>query len=200
MLCKVRNKLNCPFEVLYACKLCVGFLVIFRPFGQMIKPMLDSMQVTPEGGHHPFQQAAYNPPIGTSATGYSQPSQGATNIQSPTVQREQPASPLQKDLNLPTFSLEKATYNYNSSKSDIHSKISSENQKLLDEFCEYVSTKEPAWSPSPRHISSFGKLTQISREKRKKIIHVNEHSLNISRTLISTTLHTYTCTFFFQTM
>ena len=120
------------------------------------------MQVTPEGGHHPFQQAAYNPPVGASASGYSQPSQGTTNIQSPTVQREQPTPPLQKDLNLPTFSLEKATDSYNSSKSDIHNKISSENQKLLDEFCEYVSTKEPAWSPSPRHISSFGKLTQIS--------------------------------------
>ena len=151
--------------------------------------MLDSMQVTPEGGHHPFQQAAYNPPTGASATGYSQPSQGATNIQSPTVQR------VQKDLNLPTFSLEKATDSYNSSKSDIHNKISSENQKLLDEFCEYVSTKEPAWSPSPRHISSFGKLTQISL---KKMVHVGEYPLNMSRTLISTTLHAYTCAFFFR--
>lgn len=157
--------------------------------------MLDSMQVTPEGGHHPFQQTAYNPPIGA----YSQASQGATNIQSPTVQREQPASPLQKDLNLPTFTLEKATDSYNGSKSDIHSKISSENQKLLDEFCEYVSTKEPAWSPSPRHISSFGKLTQISR-KKEKMVQVGEHPLYMSRTFISMTVHTYVCAFFFQIM
>ena len=157
--------------------------------------MLDSMQVTPEGGHHPFQQTAYNPPIGA----YSQASQGATNIQSPTVQREQPASPLQKDLNLPTFTLEKATDSYNGSKSDIHSKISSENQKLLNEFCEYVSTKEPAWSPSPRHISSFGKLTQISR-KKEKMVQVGEHPLYMSRTFISMTVHTYVCAFFFQIM
>ena len=139
----------------------------------MIKPMLDSMQVTPEGGHHPFQQAAhnppaYNPPTGASASGYSQPSQGATNIQSPTVQREQPTAAFPKDLNLPTFDLERATNSYNSSKSDIHNKIDSDKLKLLDEFCEYVSTKEPSWSPSPRHISSFGKLTLDFSEKRKK--------------------------------
>ena len=132
----------------------------------MIKPMLDSMQVTPEEGHHPFQQAAHNPPTGASATGYSQPSQGATNILSPTVQREQPqpVATLQKDHNLTTFSLEKVTDSFNSSKSDIYSKISDENQKLLDEFCEYVSTKEPAWSPSPKHIISFGKFAVFSEK------------------------------------
>ena len=116
--------------------------------------MLDSMQVTPEGGHHPFQQTAYNPPIGA----YSQASQGATNIQSPTVQREQPASPLQKDLNLPTFSLEKATDSYNSSKSDIHNKISSENQKLLDEFVNMFQQRSQPGHPvqdiSVRLVSS----------------------------------------------
>ena len=125
----------------------------------MIKPMLDSMQVTPEGGHHPFQQGLQNaPPPASGATGFGQPNQGATSIQSPTAQRDQPNTPLKKDLSLPTFSLDKATDSYKNCKSDIHSKSTAENQKLLDEFCEYVSTKEPAWSPSPKHVSCFGKF------------------------------------------
>ena len=128
-----------------------------RPFGQMIKPILDSMQVTPQGGHHPFQQAATaNPPVAAAAANPS--NQGEIGIQSPSVERQQqPSASLPKDLNLPTFSSEKAMESYNSSKSEIHAKCESDTKKLLDEFYEYVSTKEPTWSPSPRHISCFGK-------------------------------------------
>ena len=123
----------------------------------MIKPMLDSMQVTPQGGHHPFQQAATtNPPV-AAASGNTQSNQNIPGIQSPSVEREQPTANLPKDL--PKFSSENAVEHYNRSKSAIHAKCDSDIQKLLDEFSEYLSTKEPSWSPSPRHIKCFGKFS-----------------------------------------
>lgn len=130
----------------------------------MIKPMLDSMQVTPEGGHHPFQQ-----PIASSGSaGQSAPQAAATNVQSPSIERQPPSAdlPKLKDLNLPTFTVDRVTEVYTQSKTDIHSKCSEENQKLLDEFCEYLSTAQPTWSPSPRHIGAFGKGLLVSSEQK----------------------------------
>ena len=143
-----------PFDILFA--LC-------SPFGQMIKPMLESMQVTPEGGHHPFQQATTsNASAGAASSNSQLGSHGATSIQSPSVERQQSTSSLSKDLNLPKFHLEKAMEIYSNFESEIHSECESDTQKLLNEFCEYLSQKEPTWSPSPKHICSFSKYTLYS--------------------------------------
>ncbi len=136
----------------------------------MIKPMLDSMQVTPAGGHQVVPGTAPRS-SGASATGSqgAAGSQGAVGSQS-TPDRASFQSPLRETVppitNNKTENLENPPItfpgdvnyqeNYSKYKSEIHEKCGSDHGKNLDEFVEYLSTKEPTWAPSPSHLQSFG--------------------------------------------
>ncbi len=138
----------------------VACLLHFRPFGQMIKPMLDSMQVTPQGGHNVIRQQQQSAVDSTAASGANNQPAAATNIQSPSVDRDPPQSTAA--MQLPTFKVDSVYEIYNKEKKNLEGKCSADVRKLLDEFSEYTATPQPTWSPSPAHIKAFGKVIKTT--------------------------------------
>ncbi|XP_052262513.1 uncharacterized protein LOC127866139 isoform X2 [Dreissena polymorpha] len=136
----------------------------FAPFGQMIKPFLDTMSVQPTGGHTVFtannvqssspptptadqsnikstsksvtgQSPSAPPPHATSNTG--QPTSSATAIE-PTVYMEE----------IPNISV------WNKPENQLSERV----QSLIHEIYEYLSTKDDSWSLGPNHVKAVSNL------------------------------------------
>ncbi|KAH3862044.1 hypothetical protein DPMN_025000 [Dreissena polymorpha] len=138
--------------------------VLQTPFGQMIKPFLDTMSVQPTGGHTVFtannvqssspptptadqsnikstsksvtgQSPSAPPPHATSNTG--QPTSSATAIE-PTVYMEE----------IPNISV------WNKPENQLSERV----QSLIHEIYEYLSTKDDSWSLGPNHVKAVSNL------------------------------------------
>lgn len=120
--------------------------VMSTPFGQMIRPFIDSMSVQPTGGHSLFPGASSNPgaPPGTSQTQQSS-SQPAKASNKAKAEKQIPY----------TFKQSVAS---EAMWMDDGSDLSTSDKALMKEVYEYLSERDPAWSLGRNHLNFLLKL------------------------------------------
>ncbi|XP_064612041.1 uncharacterized protein LOC135476036 isoform X2 [Liolophura sinensis] len=135
--------------------------VMTTPFGQMLKPLLDSMSVTPEGGHRVFPQGTSpgTPPKGTTrSASQSQPkAESAINKTSSDCAAHPKADVLDREPVVFTTTVQQILDENNMTRESLKSVLSPESVKLTEAMMDFLMvTNGCLTSLGVEHIQALG--------------------------------------------